>query len=204
MRNATHKSRTGSTNASDAVSPLSSAGPADVSRRIGPVARTDDRCRIVGFAVPDDRSAYESLHAGWMAAETRVTPLGPAQRNTQRCLLTKTATAAHSTLRILGWNANGGLAGKKAARLAALNPDLAVVSECAQDAEVPGLVRVGWTGTYRTKGLWVFARPELGATVDSSWDSSREWFLPVHLVKVGVDVLAVWAMNDRGGEGQPR
>jgi hypothetical protein len=118
--------------------------------------------------------------------------------------LNKTATAADSTLRIVGWNANGGLAGRKAACLAALNPDVAVVAECAQDAEVPALMRVGWTGTYRTKSLGVFARPELGETVDSSWDSSREWFLPVHLGEVGVDVLAVWAMNLRGGEGQPR
>ena len=69
---------------------------------------------------------------------------------------------------------------------------------------MPGLVPVGWTGMYPTKGLGVFARPELAATVDASWDPAREWFLPVRLDALGVDVLGVWAMNLRGGEGQPR
>lgn len=109
-----------------------------------------------------------------------------------------------STLHLVGWNCNGGLRGAKAERLAELAPDVAVVSECANNAEVPGLDRVGWTGTYPTKGLGVFARPELGASVDPSWDATREWFLPVRLEALGIDVLAVWAMNRAGGEGQPK
>jgi GTP pyrophosphokinase len=117
----------------------------------------------------------------------------------------QTSGATGSTLRVVSWNCNGGLRGRKAERLAAeLRPDVAVVSECAETAEVPGLESIAWTGDYATKGLGVFARPGLRAALDPSWDRARQWFLPVHLPAVGVDVLAVWAMNQRGGEGQPR
>jgi len=130
-------------------------------------------------------------------------PNAPLATTDRRSPLNATSPTP-STLRIVGWNCNGGLRGRKAEHLAALAPDVAIVSECARDAEVPGLVLVGWTGTYPTKGLGVFARPELGASLDMSWDKTREWFLPVRLDALGIDVLAVWAMNQRGGEGQPK
>lgn len=107
-----------------------------------------------------------------------------------------------SSLRVVGWNANQRFAGPKAARLGALDPDVAVVAEVADDAEVPGMERVGWTGSLPKKGLAVFARPGLGAAVDPSFDPSLEWFLPVRLAALDVDVLGVWAMNRRGGPGQ--
>lgn len=110
------------------------------------------------------------------------------------------------TLCVVGWNANMAFTGAKAARLLALDPppDVAVIAECARDAQVPGLERVGWTGTLPKKGLGVFARPELKAAVDESFDPSHNWFLPVRLAAIDVDVLAVWAMNHRAGAGPRR
>lgn len=94
---------------------------------------------------------------------------------------------------------------KKASRLLALEPDVAVVQECASSAELTGMVRVGWTGRQPTKGLAVFARSSLGAVVaDEIWDPTREWFLPVRLASVELDVLAVWAMHGRGQENRPK
>lgn len=107
-------------------------------------------------------------------------------------------------VRIVAWNCNSGLRGAKSAALEALAPDLAVVPEAANTAQVSGLERVGWTGKYPYKGLAVFARPELHATVDPTWVESYEWFLPIRLPTLDLDILAVWAMNQRGGEGAPR
>lgn len=103
-------------------------------------------------------------------------------------------------LRLVAWNANQGLA-RKAGRLLALRPDIAVVAECGEAIELDGLVRVGWTGRNPDRGLGVLARPGLGGSVDPSWDPAREWFLPVRFKTLGLDLLAVWAMNHRGGEG---
>lgn len=105
-----------------------------------------------------------------------------------------------TAVRVVAWNANQGLA-RKADRLLALRPDIAVVAECAEAVELDGLERVGWTGSNRHKGLGVFARPELDGSVDPSWDPGREWFLPVRFDAFGLDLLAVWAMNHRAGEG---
>lgn len=119
-------------------------------------------------------------------------------------MIIPSSDGATTAIRVVGWNCNGGLAGVKAERLAGLRPDIAIVSECAADADVAGLVRVGWTGAHPRKGLAVFARADLQPSVDPSWDPARQWFLPVHVGALDVDVLGVWAMNHRGGEGAPR
>jgi hypothetical protein len=94
---------------------------------------------------------------------------------------------------------------RKAPRLLALRPDVAVVQECAAKAELEGMVRVGWTGRLASKGLAVFARPDLGAVVAKDiWDPTREWFLPVRVPALGLDLLACWAMNHRGLEERPK
>ncbi len=94
---------------------------------------------------------------------------------------------------------------RKAARLLALHPDIAVVQECAWSAELAGLERVGWTGRLTSKGLAVFARPDLGASVaEDVWDPTREWFLPVRVAALRLDMLACWAMNHRGSEDRPK
>ena len=80
--------------------------------------------------------------------------------------------------------------------------------ECGQELELGGgaLVRVGWTGRSRTKGLGLFVDPRLDATVDPAWDAEREWFLPIHLGgdPLDLDVIGVWAMNHRGKESGPK
>jgi hypothetical protein len=111
-----------------------------------------------------------------------------------------------SLIRVVAWNINMA-AERKASRLVELAPDVAILAEVANVPELCGgaLFRVGWAGRNSRKGLGVFARPGLGATVDPSWDPVREWFLPIHVeLAGGIDILAVWAMNHRGQEPGPR
>jgi hypothetical protein len=97
---------------------------------------------------------------------------------------------------------------RKADALLALRPDVAIVPECSQVAELGEgeFVRVAWTGDPGTKGLAVFARPELDATVDPSHDPALRWFLPIRLGgPIPMAILAVWAMhNPRAGEPPPK
>ena len=109
-------------------------------------------------------------------------------------------------LRVVAWNINMA-AQHKASDLVDLAPDIAVLAETADVPELGrgSLVRIGWAGRNPQKGLGVFARPGLVATVDGSWDPVREWFLPIHVeLAGGIDVLAVWAMNHRSQEPGPR
>ena len=109
-------------------------------------------------------------------------------------------------VRVVAWNANQGVT-RKASALLALEPDVAVLPECADVPELGGgaLVQVGWTGRNPHKGLAVFVRPGITASVDPCWDPAREWFLPVALHgPAEMDLLAVWAMNHRGQEAGPR
>ena len=108
-------------------------------------------------------------------------------------------------LRLVAWNCSQGLR-RKADRLLELNPDVAVVAECRNEPVLgDGLLRsIGWIGRNPHKGLGVYARPPLVADVSPAWDPSREWFLPVHLEGMNVDVIGVWAMNHRGGEEGPK
>lgn len=109
------------------------------------------------------------------------------------------------TLRIVAWNINMA-AERKARRVVELAPDIAVLAEVADVPELGGgaLVRVGWAGRNPRKGLGIFVRPGLAASVDLLWDPVREWFLPVHVeIAGGIDILAVWAMNHRGKEPGP-
>lgn len=109
-------------------------------------------------------------------------------------------------LRVVAWNVNQGTV-RKAGRILDLSPDVVVLAECADDPQLAGgaLVRAGWTGRNPRKGLGVFVRPGLVASVDEAWDPLREWFLPVRIdAPFRLDVLAVWAMHHRGQEPGPR
>jgi len=67
------------------------------------------------------------------------------------------------------------------------------------------MARVGWTGEHTFSGLGVFARPEMDAAlVDDLWDPTREWFLPIRVTSLGLDLLASWAMHHRGHEDRPK
>jgi hypothetical protein len=117
-------------------------------------------------------------------------------------LMPTPANATSRRIRIVSWNCSQALV-RKARALLTLEPDIAVVPESSEGAELDGLERVGWTGRNPTKGLSVFARPDLAGIVDGSWDPSREWFLPVRFRSISLDLLAVWAMNHRGRESGP-
>lgn len=69
-------------------------------------------------------------------------------------------------IRVVTWNCAGALA-DKARRLLELEPDVAVIQEAASNAALPGLDRVAWASWSESKGLAVFARPELDATLDA-------------------------------------
>jgi exodeoxyribonuclease III len=111
-------------------------------------------------------------------------------------------------VRIVAWNINQG-AEAKAVHLLELEPDVAVLPECADVPEIGdgALVRAAWTGRNPRKGLAVFVRPEAVAVRDESWDAWREWWLPIRISLPSgtkVSVLAVWAFHHRGEEPGPR
>jgi exodeoxyribonuclease-3 len=105
-------------------------------------------------------------------------------------------------LRVVSWNCQMAL-GRKASRLLALRPDIAIVPESAEYDGLDGLVRIGWTGADPRKGLGVFARADFGGVLDQSLDRSREWYLPISFPGIGLNILAAWAMHARGGEASP-
>ena len=104
-------------------------------------------------------------------------------------------------MRIVAWNCNQAL-GKKAYKLLELNPDVVVVSEAGTETELGEgrLRRVAWTGRNPKKGLAVFVREGIEATVGKSWDETREWYLPIRVPGRDFDVLAVWAMYQNSKE----
>ncbi len=109
---------------------------------------------------------------------------------------------------MVSWKSNQGVV-TKASHLLELKPDIAVLPECADVPELGdgALIQAGWTGRNPRKGLGVFVRPGLVATIDESWEPWREWWLPVRvevLTDVSIDVLAVWAFHHRGLEPGPR
>lgn len=104
--------------------------------------------------------------------------------------------SADRGIRIVSWNCGGDLAGKTR-RLLALEPDVAIIQEAASRAEFPGLDRVAWAGWSESKGLAVFARPELDPALDPSWDPSRALYVPANLRAVDIDLLGVWAFDRR-------
>lgn len=109
-----------------------------------------------------------------------------------------------ATLRIVSWNCARGLDAKRAARLLDLGPDVAVIQECAETAELDGMFRVAWAGAIPDKGMAVFARPEVDAEPLDANAEVRRWCLPVRLAALDVDVLGVWGFAKNGKAGPPR
>ncbi len=105
-------------------------------------------------------------------------------------------------VRIVAWNCLQGLK-RKAEPLLQLRPDVAVIAECGNEPQlgVSSLGLVAWTGRNPRKGLGIFAKPSVAASVAAEWDPAREWFLPIHLdFARQIDIIGVWAMNHRGSE----
>ena len=107
-------------------------------------------------------------------------------------------------LRIVSWNCRQGLVPEKSARLLGLAPDVAVIQECAQTAELAGMIRVAWAGAIPTMGTAIFARSELNAVpLDASADVLR-WCLPVRFAEIDLEIVGVWGFDKHGKAGPPR
>jgi exodeoxyribonuclease III len=111
-------------------------------------------------------------------------------------------------MRIVIWNCNMALAAKMPAVMA-LNPDVAVISECADPTKrsdaVPGVQTSVWVGENSNKGLGVFSfsdRHQL--RLCPSYDQGIRWVAPVHVE--GMDnfrLLAVWARSEHYRKSTP-
>ncbi len=106
-------------------------------------------------------------------------------------------------LRIVTWNCREALHDKYE-RLLALEPDIAVVPECAEPDALrrlaPGFTfsDCEWGGTNPGKGLGVFAFGDLRLRLHQSWERRFDLFLPVEVrgPTLAVNLLAVWAFDD--------
>lgn len=99
-------------------------------------------------------------------------------------------------MRLVTWNCNQAFR-RKQDRLLDLDPDIAVVPECENPAEKGDWSEFSdwrWTGDNLHKGLGVFTRNGITIT-DTTEIAEADHFL--HVETDAVDVLAVWAMNDK-------
>lgn len=113
-------------------------------------------------------------------------------------------------LRLVVWNCAMAL-DRKWEALVRLQPDIAVVAECAR----PDIVkhRLGhplgtrdalWVGRSEHKGLGVFCFGEWAAHLDSSHTEDLEFVAPIRVTNpVPILLLGVWAMNHRARRTPP-
>ncbi|MBV8188390.1 MAG: endonuclease/exonuclease/phosphatase family protein [Alphaproteobacteria bacterium] len=109
-------------------------------------------------------------------------------------------------MRIVAWNCNMALE-RKIEALLALDPDIAVISECAE----PGRLRLRskrdwlesdpvWVGRNPHKGLAVFTFHGYAARLAASYHPSLRYIAPVHVCgRTSCNLLAVWAQNASAG-----
>jgi hypothetical protein len=106
-------------------------------------------------------------------------------------------------LRIVVWNCNMALH-MKFERLLSLNPDIAIIPECAE----PDVIRrksadfafsdCEWAGLYPNKGLGVFSFGNLALRRHQSWERRNHIMLPLEIRgSIAANLLAVWAHNHR-------
>ncbi len=109
-------------------------------------------------------------------------------------------------MRIVTWNCNMALH-RKAAALLALEPDIAVVCECAEPDRLrarPGTDWLQappvWVGQNPHKGLAVFAFNGYTAVLSEPYYPSLRYIAPVRVSgPMELNLLAVWAQNASGG-----
>ncbi len=102
-------------------------------------------------------------------------------------------------MRIVAWNCQGGLH-NKFEPLLALNPDIAVVSECAKPeilarkCELPRFSAPPvWTGGNQNKGLAVFFFSDAVGTLHSPFNRDLHGIIPVEVTAPWrLNLLAVW------------
>ena len=107
-------------------------------------------------------------------------------------------------MRLVVWNCNMAL-DRKIDVLLGLDPDIAVVCECAE----PGRFRLRgravpgdpvWIGNNPNKGLAVFAFNGYAARLSDQYDPALRYIAPVHITgPLDCNLLAVWAQNASGG-----
>ncbi|MGI9412086.1 MAG: hypothetical protein ACR2PM_00340 [Hyphomicrobiales bacterium] len=108
-------------------------------------------------------------------------------------------------MRLVAWNCNMALH-RKFDALLGLEPDIAVVSECAEPAR---LLQRGldcaphspvWIGGNPNKGLGVFAFNGYAVGLAEDYQPTLRWVAPVHVEGPHrFNLLAVWAQNLSGG-----
>ena len=110
-------------------------------------------------------------------------------------------------MRILVWNINMA-AHKKIPLLRRLNPDIAIIPECAAPevvvAKCPGFTFTDaqWQERSRHKGLGVFSFGDFYLARSPDFDSRFEVFLPIEVAgRTRFNLLAVWALNFHAGSG---
>lgn len=114
-------------------------------------------------------------------------------------------------MRIVAWNCNMAFH-RKAEALLALDPDVAVISECA---EPDRLLKRGmdssfvrdpvWVGKNPNKGLAVFAFNGCSARLATPYYPTLHHIAPVHVdAEIPFNLLATWALNLSGGNVRKR
>jgi exonuclease III len=114
-------------------------------------------------------------------------------------------------MRLAAWNCNMALHRKFDAMLR-LQPDIAVISECAEPPRLQALARsfnfgpdTVWVGNNRNKGLAVFAFNGYAVQLAEPFHSTIRHVAPVHITgPVAFNLLAVWAQNGSGGVSRKR
>ncbi len=114
-------------------------------------------------------------------------------------------------MRLVAWNCNMALHRKVDAVLA-LQPDIAVISECAEPARLRRLSKADWIegepvwiGENETKGLAVFAFNGYRAALAPDFSKHLRFIAPVTIDgPARFNLLAVWAQNASGGVTRKR
>lgn len=113
-------------------------------------------------------------------------------------------------MRLVAWNCAMALH-RKFDALLSLEPDIAVVSECADPERLEargldcGAGRPLWIGDNPNKGLAVFAFNGYGLRLANDYQATLRWIAPVHVDgPCRFNLLAVWAQNLSGGVSRKR
>jgi exodeoxyribonuclease-3 len=109
-------------------------------------------------------------------------------------------------MRIVAWNCNMALE-RKLEALLALDPDIAVISECAEPERLRLRSKTGWLeaepvwiGRNPHKGLAVFTFHGFEARLAGTYHPSLRYIAPVHVSgPTRCNLLAVWAQNASAG-----
>lgn len=109
-------------------------------------------------------------------------------------------------MRIVAWNCNMAL-DRKIDALLGLEPDVAIVCECAEPGRLRARSRSSWmqgdpvwVGRNPHKGLAVFTFNGYAARLAETYHPSLHYVAPVHVSgPVECNVLAVWAQNASSG-----